>query len=190
MMLDRSWLEIAPERRCAWPRLPPGGTRREFDTGGSDPSPLVGLELINTGPLVVPSPPIYSLSFLRWPPVRSGMGRLLAGECVDGPLLVEVQSPVDAGNSKRGGALIEICCGGRVRVALRRMLRLSVLQREPYRDGVWCSGRTLVRRKGKTNAGSGSGVILAIFREGNTSDPIVLSSCGAMVAKEGRGDEI
>ena len=42
---DRSWWEMAPERRCAWPRLRP-----PIEGGGKTFSPLVGLELIKPGP--------------------------------------------------------------------------------------------------------------------------------------------
>lgn len=64
-MKDRSWLEIASERRCAWPRLLARGPVIEAD-GRTVSPPLVGLELMNPIPDLA-SPPINSLPLLRCP---------------------------------------------------------------------------------------------------------------------------
>lgn len=69
MIDERSWEEMAPERRWACPRRPAGGPgRREFG-GGSTPSPLVGLLLNRVEPPERPSPPMNSLPPRLCPPI-------------------------------------------------------------------------------------------------------------------------
>lgn len=65
-MKERSWLEMASDRRCAWPRLLARGPVIEADGGRSVSPPLVGLEFMNPIP-DLPSPPMNSLPFLRCP---------------------------------------------------------------------------------------------------------------------------
>lgn len=62
MIVDRSWDEMAPERRWACPRLPVGGPgRRVLFGGGKTSSPLVGLVLISVAAPGRLSPPMNSL---------------------------------------------------------------------------------------------------------------------------------
>lgn len=72
-MNDRSWLEMASERRCAWPRRLVRGAVIEAEGGGSVSPPFVGLELMNPIP-DLPSPPMNSLPFLRCPLECVGVG--------------------------------------------------------------------------------------------------------------------
>jgi hypothetical protein len=92
---ERSWWEMAPERRWACPRRrPDGGITARV------PSPFVGLVLIRPGPVVVPSPPMNSLPPRLWadrpdaPPPRVGE------ECTESGLLPGL---VGLGGSKAQG---------------------------------------------------------------------------------------
>ena len=79
MMADRSCEEMAPDRRWACPRRPPGGPARKLG-GASVPSSLAGLELNNEMPPVRLSPPINSLPPRLCPIGREGVVGVVMGE--------------------------------------------------------------------------------------------------------------
>lgn len=110
-MAERSWCDIAAERRCAWPRLPPGGPLPETGGVGSVPSAFVGLVLIKPGPLGFPLPPMNSLPPLRWPPDLGGILMLRDGECARVSFGVTTLSLLEGGKSKTGRGLTDMLFG-------------------------------------------------------------------------------